>query len=147
VVCSWDARWAPAREQLSSLALVGQTVQVLTHHVQFDECELCVAAYTHSLRSHTSNVMHSGGLRTQVHRYLDSAALRDWLEHFEQKFWGIREDAKREQATDPNTGERYALPCPALPCAVLCCAVAALCLTRRRFWLVLHHATARVCAQ
>ncbi len=105
---NWDKRWAPAADELRSLGLVGQTVSVVTDHVVFDECELCVAAYTHSLKAHTSNVMIEGGLRTQVHRYLDSADMRDWLEHFEDSFWGIKADAKRVEGTDPTTGQMYA---------------------------------------
>lgn len=63
------ATWKPVVEELQSLAMAGQVVDVSTHRVSFKDCELCVAAYTHSLKSHTSNVF-TDGLRTQVHQYL-----------------------------------------------------------------------------
>lgn len=35
------------------------------------------------------------GLRTQVHQYLDSAEMHDWLEHFDNGFWGIKANTQR----------------------------------------------------
>ena len=57
--------WHAVRRELRQLAFTGQQVEVNIHHVSFYDCELCVAALTHSLKSHTSNVL-ADGLRTQV---------------------------------------------------------------------------------
>jgi hypothetical protein len=86
--------WLPVARELKGLALAGQRVEVLTQRINFFDCELCVLAYTHSLNSHTSNVL-SNGLRTQVHQYLDSSEMRDWLEHFETNFWTLAETTTR----------------------------------------------------
>lgn len=59
--------------------MAGQEVDVVQYDVKFEDCELCVSAYTHSLRSHTSNVLNDG-LRTQVHQYLDSGEMHEWLQ-------------------------------------------------------------------
>jgi len=92
-----DNPWKLVEQELKSLALASQTIIVDKYTIKFAECELCVAAYTHSLKSHTSNVL-SEGLRTQVHQYLDSVELVDWLEHFENAFWGIKAAAAKEHA-------------------------------------------------
>jgi hypothetical protein len=36
------------------------------------------------------------GLRTQVHQYLDSGEMHDWLEHFDKAFWGIKSNTERQ---------------------------------------------------
>ncbi len=89
-------RWRLMTARLQDLAVADQDVRVDVSHVNFADCELCVTAFTHSLKSHTSNFMLGDGLRTQVHQYLSSAALRDWLEHFEQSFWSIRSGAIKQ---------------------------------------------------
>ncbi len=83
--------WDAVQTALSSLALPGQRVRVYTYHVRFEECELCVSAFTHALKVHSSPVADpaQGGLRMQMHSYLDSAELKDWLEHFDHMFWGM----------------------------------------------------------
>lgn len=35
-------------------------LQIITYHLMFEECNLCVAAFTHSLKSHTSNILSDG---------------------------------------------------------------------------------------
>ena len=79
--------WAGVRSELKSMAFQGQQIDVNVFHMNFFDCELCVAAYTHSLKSHTSNIL-TDGLRTQVHQYLDSSEAHDWLEHFRQELLG-----------------------------------------------------------
>lgn len=92
----WIPEWAGVAELLTSLAMSGQQVDVVTHRIHFYDCELCVAAFTHSLKSHTSNVM-TDQLRTQVHQYLDSQEMHDWLEHFDRTVWNLK-DATAEYA-------------------------------------------------
>jgi hypothetical protein len=100
------ARWKALAASLQNHAPPGQTVRVDVSHVQFEQCELCVAAYTHSLKTHTSNVMTAGagaddassgaGIRSRIHEYLDSDAMHDWLEHFERGFWNLRSGTVKE---------------------------------------------------
>eukprot|EP00824_Muranothrix_gubernata_P000512 TRINITY_DN1058_c0_g1_i1.p1 TRINITY_DN1058_c0_g1~~TRINITY_DN1058_c0_g1_i1.p1 ORF type:complete len:727 (+),score=124.16 TRINITY_DN1058_c0_g1_i1:317-2182(+) len=80
--------WQTIEKELMGLTLLGQKVEFGHSVGSFLDCELCVAAYSHSLKSHTSNI-RLDGLRTQVHQYLDSKSLHDWLEHFDANFWGI----------------------------------------------------------
>lgn len=97
-------RWKALTASLQQHALPGQIVKVDVSHVQFEQCELCVAAYTHSLKTYTSNVMTSAdaassgasGMRTKIHEYLDSDAMHDWLEHFERGFWNLRSGVVKE---------------------------------------------------
>lgn len=82
--------WETVAAQLQALTLSGQTIEVKIHQVTFEECDLCVAAYSHSLRSHTSNVL-AEGLRTQVNQNLEGQTMARWLEYFERDFWGIKD--------------------------------------------------------
>ena len=77
--------WAAVQAQLAELELPGQTVSFESTTQSFWQCEPCVAAYTHSLKSHTSNVMRNG-LQTLVHPYVDSAELHAWLQHYAAEF-------------------------------------------------------------
>lgn len=59
-------RWQLMAARLQDVAVADQTVRVDISHVSFDDCELCVTAFTHSLRAHTSTFAAHGGLRSQV---------------------------------------------------------------------------------
>lgn len=85
-----DQRWERVLGQLQRLALAGQTVAVNVSRVSSGECPLCVAALSHSRKPHTSNVL-ADGLRTQVHEYLHSKELREWLQKFEMESWGLKD--------------------------------------------------------
>jgi len=84
------ARWKLMTARLQDLAVADQDVEVSVSQVSFDQCELCVAAFSHATKSHTSNFIAGENLKTQMHLYLDSGALHDWLEHFERGFWSMR---------------------------------------------------------
>ncbi len=77
--------WDAVTRQLMRLALPGQHISATQEVRTFRSCEACVAALTHSLKSHNSNVVR-GGLRTQVHQYIDSAELNSWLDHYSEAF-------------------------------------------------------------
>jgi hypothetical protein len=73
--------WPAVEHEVRRLALAGQSVTTSVKELSFQSCEPCVAAFAQSLKSHTSDVVR-GGLRTQVHQYLDSRELHDWLAHY-----------------------------------------------------------------
>jgi hypothetical protein len=110
--------WSDLDSTLLGLALPDQTVEVYNHHLRFEECEQCVQAYTQALRTHTTNVLTSAqtgapasladshtALRSQVTNYLDASALKDWLEHFNSRYWDIdstRGDAEASRDDEDN---------------------------------------------
>eukprot|EP00808_Paulinella_micropora_P025444 g2189.t1 len=76
-------------EELQAMSLLGQEISVMARSLSFEECTLCVSAYTNSLKSHTSRYRAGKSFRTVLHPYLDSQVMHDWLEHFGLSFWGL----------------------------------------------------------
>jgi hypothetical protein len=108
-----NSSWSSELEaQIQSLPLIGQSIEIETFHMTFAECELCVSAYTHSLKTHMSNVVSDGilitvtfpryalvvqrylysqiGLKSELRHYLDATEMHDWLEHYDENYWGIK---------------------------------------------------------
>eukprot|EP00003_Mantamonas_plastica_P013822 TRINITY_DN2402_c0_g2_i6.p1 TRINITY_DN2402_c0_g2~~TRINITY_DN2402_c0_g2_i6.p1 ORF type:complete len:520 (+),score=112.14 TRINITY_DN2402_c0_g2_i6:49-1560(+) len=73
------------QDTLASLALQGQDIEFEHRVFPFRDCKMCVQAYAHALKSHTSTVYLSE-LKTQVHQYLDSKMLHHWLNHLQELF-------------------------------------------------------------
>ena len=79
--------WAAVASALSAVSPV--PLSVASHHLHFSSCELCAAAFTHSLRSASSSAQ-------SPLLALDAEELRDWLEHFDARFWGIRNGSRAD---------------------------------------------------
>jgi hypothetical protein len=106
------AGWNSVELAINSLILPGQQLEFERFHIKFEECDLCVAALLHSTQTQTTTAPagnsgrfaanHEGISETQgnlhfsQHNFLNSAEMRDWLEHFDSNVWRIRQDAQEE---------------------------------------------------
>ena len=54
---AWDTIKRELGDKGRKIVMQGQTIQYNRSVVQFNECKLCLAAYTAALRSHTSTVL------------------------------------------------------------------------------------------
>eukprot|EP00300_Choanocystis_sp_HF-7_P002301 c11771_g1_i1.p1 GENE.c11771_g1_i1~~c11771_g1_i1.p1 ORF type:complete len:735 (-),score=165.05 c11771_g1_i1:88-2292(-) len=87
------------KAQINRLQMAGQSISFARTEVSFGECDLCALAFRQSVRTHSSNVLHSNGLRTQIHPYLDSKELHFWLQHYAREFWEVLPEKEFDGAT------------------------------------------------
>jgi len=102
-----DAKVQSAWEQLTHrfqpFALAGQSVSVETHFLSFEDCDLCVAAFSHALRTHPAGDVLKDGLKTSVSQYLDASDLHEWLGRFDLRVWRLNAAAAEGRGAKGST--------------------------------------------
>lgn len=83
---------------LEPLALPGQQVQVEQFSTSFAECLSCAVAYGAAIKSYTTEPIAGDSSQLQVHPYIQSRELRNWLKHFAKELPGLNRK--------PTNGER-----------------------------------------